>query len=198
MLAFSARANPRTLNASITACQTPGGSAPMPSLPPPELVLDVVLYAVLPALAASAAVFALILWLAPPREEVVILAGALALVAGFLAGNWFRDALPLVPGPSPWQRLAGVAVAALAVGCLVRLPKMPTWAGWVLRTLTALAAGWLLVPAEVRGEHPWLVAVFAAVLLLEWAWVEYAARQGPGPEVPFALALAHLGAATVL
>jgi hypothetical protein len=165
-------------------------------MPPPDLVLDALLYAVLPAALVAAVLTAAAAWLGGAKFAPA--GAALGLAGGVLLGGWLRDTLTLEAGTSAWNRLPWAALAALAVGLAARWPRLPRLAGWPLRALAAVAAAWWVVPPEVRSEVTWLPAALAAVMLAEWALLEPLAARPPGGSVPLALALTAFVAATVL
>jgi hypothetical protein len=123
---------------------------------------------------------------------------ALGLGGGFLLGNWLRGTLTLAPGASSWNRLPWIALAALAVGVAVRLPRTPLSVWLLLRASLAAAAAWWVVPAEVWLETPWLPATFGAVILAEWVLLEFLAAKPPGGSVPWMLAMTAFCAAAIL
>src|SRR5262249_32885835 len=107
-------------------------------MPPLELVVDVLLYAVLPAFLAAAALAAAVTWLG--GAKLAPAAAALGLAGGVALGSWLREALTLAPGASAWNHLPWAALAALAIGLVVRLPRLPALAGWFLRAAAAAAS----------------------------------------------------------
>src|SRR5215813_10765226 len=90
----------------------------LPTLPPPELIVDALVHAVLPALLTSAVVLAALLGMLGRRAA--FLGSALALVAGVLAGNFRRGALEFVFGSVGWRMLPWATALALVVGLLAR------------------------------------------------------------------------------
>jgi hypothetical protein len=160
------------------------------------MVVDMMLKAVLPAALVAAVLMAAVTFLA--GVKLAPLGAALGVAGGFFAGTWLRGALPLAPGDSAWNGLPWAALAALAGGLVVRLPRLPPPAGWLLRAATAAGAAWWSVPAELWKETPWLPAAFAVTILIEWVLLEFLATRPPGAEVPWALALTALVAAAVL
>jgi hypothetical protein len=167
-------------------------------MPPTDLIWDTFRTALLPPFVVAAAVFALIAWLGRGREAVVHAAAALALPAGFVAGNYFRAALPLIPGPAAWQWIVLVLVGVQVVGWVALRPRLPAWGAWLLRGLAAGAAGWLLTPADLRAEHAWVAAALAGLVLADWAVTDALARRPDGALATLGLALALFGAGGVL
>jgi hypothetical protein len=108
------------------------------------------------------------------------------------------QALVLSPGDPPWNHLRWAALAALLAGLLARLPWVPPAVGWTLRAAVVVTAGSWILPADVRAATWWLPPVFTAVVLAEWALLEYLASRPPDGDVPLALALSALAGATVL
>src|SRR5436853_7041095 len=119
-------------------------------MPPLHLILDLVLGAILPAFGVSVVVTAAVIGLLGTRHVPV--AAALGLSAGAALGLWLREALTLVPGDSPWNRLPWAALAALWVGRVARLPDLQPSAGWFLRAAAAVGIAWMVIPAETRQE----------------------------------------------
>ncbi|HEX6984178.1 MAG TPA: hypothetical protein VF170_02320 [Planctomycetaceae bacterium] len=171
-------------------------------MPPLSEVLDALTYAVLPAAAAAGVVFAAVAKLAPCRFAVA--AGALALAAGFLAGNHFRGAVEFrldperrltpaelgvalrdtfvppteedAPLPPPARYWLPWTAALALVGGLVARALRPA-AAWPVRVALAGLAAALAVSPDLRGTAPWLLPLLAAVILGEWAVLE---RVGQG------------------
>jgi hypothetical protein len=168
----------------------------MPPLPPPSLMMDVVLGAVLPPLAVAAVIMAALMLLCGLQRAP--LAAALGLGAAAVLGLWLRDALPLVPGDSSWNRLPWAALAALWVGRVARLPQLQPGAGSLLRAAAAILVALVVIPPTLRGNHDWLAPAFATVVFAEWTLLEYLAAESPGGSVPLCLAVVCLGAGGVL
>jgi hypothetical protein len=168
----------------------------MLTLPPTELVLPVLRNAVLPPLTIAAGVLAVVLGVGGRRFAAA--GAALALAAGVAAGNHFQEAMPLKPEKAAWHWLPWVALEALLIGLLTRRPEVPAVLGWLLRATTAAGAALLLMPEAFRAEAWWHLWAFAAVVLILWGLLEYAADHPPGGALPLGLALAFLGSATIL
>src|SRR5947209_7652657 len=101
-------------------------------------VIHVALYAVLPAFAVAAAVLALARAVGKGRAAPAADA-ALALAAGVAVGYLLNaDVAPLWPPKleeTGWEWLPAATFLALAVGLIVRLPKVPMGVTWLLRAL---------------------------------------------------------------
>ena len=167
-------------------------------MPPLANVWDEFLHSVLPAALVAVALMVPGALLAKRWPASAYLGSALAVAAGLAVGSWLRDqALPLtrLPGPAAWEWLALVTLAALAAGVIGRLLPGSGSAGWGLRGMVAAHAGWLLAPAELRGEHVWVPLVLGAVVLAEWAILE---ALDWGGLVALAAAAAALTASVVL
>jgi hypothetical protein len=190
------------------------------SLPPPDILRDVLLYAVLPALLASAAIMALVERFLGAKQAPA--GAAIGLAVGIVLGLWIRRAsfegwhvgpdetlasalanslrmaLTLFSGESAWNRLPWAALGLLCVGRVARLPDLQPIDGWLLRGAAALTATWLVIPAKSQEEVAWLMPAFAVVVLAEWAILEILAAQPPGGTVIFSAATAFFVASTVL
>jgi hypothetical protein len=165
-------------------------------MPPLSLIVEVLRYAVFPALAVAAVVMAAVVLLCGPKQAP--LGAALGLSAAVALGLWLREALTLVPGDSAWNRLPWAALAALWVGRVARLPDMQPAPGWLLRAGTAGLIALVVIPAGLRQEIDWLMPAFAAVVFAEWAILERLAAEPPDGCVPFCLAVVFLAAGTVV
>lgn len=178
-------------------------------MPPIQEVFDALRFAVLPASVAALAVYWLVARLAPKRGGPV--AGALAVVAGFAAGNHFRETLsyPLddlrqgfvgallhTEGANTvdgWDWLPWLALLALLVGLATRpLPRLVAWAVWLA---VAGVAARLLVPPDLSILVP---VAFAATVTLSWILLTHVARQHPAGWLPFALSVLCVLASLVL
>jgi hypothetical protein len=165
-------------------------------MPPTELVLDVLRYVIAPALLAAAFVFGAVLWCFGPRASGP--AAIAAYLAGYVAANYFRGAVPWLPERSGWHWLFWAATLAMLVEWAARQSDVSALAGELLRALTAGHAAWLLVPAGMREEMFWSVPAFAGAVFVEWVILRRVADQTPGGTLPLALAVPFLGAAAVL
>lgn len=165
-------------------------------MPPADLILDVLLYAVLPATVAAAVVLTGTLFVSGGRAAA---AGAvLAFVGGVAVGNVLRGVFPLRPGQASWEWLPCAALAALAVELLARLPGIPVAVGWLVRGSAAGLAAWLLVPADLAAGAWWALPAFAGTVLGEWWILDRLDRRAPTGWVPLLLVLALGAGATVL
>jgi hypothetical protein len=160
------------------------------------MIWDVLLHAVLPALAVAAIVFALANRLFAPKYAD--LAGALGLIAGVALGVWLRGVATLNSSDSPWNRLPLAALAALWIGRAARFSELHPIEGWLLRGATASGIAWWVVPDHACADISWLKPAFAIMILAEWAILECSAQEPPGGTIPFALALTFFIAGGVL
>jgi hypothetical protein len=190
------------------------------SLPPREMMVDALLYAVLPALLSAAAILAAIeRWLGAKQASA---AAAVGLVVGVVLGISIRrasfDGLHLGPeqslasalaislrraltlflGDSTWNRLPWAALGLMCVGRVARLPDLRPIDGWLLRGAATLTAAWLVIPVKTQDETAWLMPAFALVVLAEWAVLETLAAHPPGGAVIFSVATAFFVASMVL
>ena len=169
---------------------------PEPSFPPLELLPDVLLFAVLPALIVSAGVALAVAYFAGEKHGPF--GAALGLAAGAALGFWLRGGLTWMPGSSSWNLLPWAALAGLWLARSIRLADLPVIEGWLVRASLAAGGAWLIIPAATRSEFVWLMPVFALVVLAEWFVLEYLAAQPPGGAVPFALSLSFFAASVIL
>jgi hypothetical protein len=185
-------------------------------MPPLQMIVDVLLYAVLPA-ALTAAVVMAIVALAGGRK-LAPLGAALGLAGGVVVGRGVQDlerflanpqpeggepfhflhGLRLMPGDSPWNHLPWAALAALLVGLLARLPRLPAGVAWSLRWAAAVVLVSWVLPARLPAETWWVTPALTLVIVAQWALLEHLAATPPGGSVPLALALTAFGAGGVL
>jgi hypothetical protein len=196
-------------------------------LPPIEMVRDLSLYAVLPAMGLAALVTGTIAKVCAGGQKAdgakrAAGAAAVGFILGALLGvwlragfnqdwaalpepvtgsryeQWLREALTLTNGDSSWNRLLWAALGVLCVGRIARLPSMPAVDAWILRASAALAAAWWVIPEDTRTQMLWLPLAFAAVILAEWWLLEHLCAEPPGGTVPLTLSLAFFTASVVL
>jgi hypothetical protein len=152
-----------------------------------------------PALLAAVLVAlpALIAWRAPRRDVLTQVGAALGVAAGLALGLYLndRDLVTSMPEGEGWRWLPLTTLAALVVAAIAHLPWVGMGIGWGLRGAIAANAGWLLTPAELRGEHIWAPIALGGVILAEWAVLEALAGKG---RVPLLAALAAVAASVVL
>lgn len=190
------------------------------SLPPWEMLRDVLVYAVLPALLAAAAVMALVERASGAGQAPA--GAALGFIVGTVLGlsirrasfdGWtvgpeeslasalaiaLRSALTLFSGDSSWNRLPWAALGLLCVGRVARLPDLRPIDGWLLRAAATLTAACLVIPAKAQEDLSWLLPAFTLLVLAEWAILEPLAADPPGGTVLFCAAMAFLVASMVL
>jgi hypothetical protein len=169
-------------------------------LPPFEHLLDAFLRVILPpALLAAVLVAlpALFAWRYARRDVLTQLGAALGVAAGLALGlSWNDRALVTsMPEGEGWRWLPLTTVAALIVTAIAYLPWVGAGVGWGLRGAIAANAGWLLTPAELRGEYLWAPVALGGVILAEWAVLEALAGKG---RVALLGALAAVAASVVL
>jgi hypothetical protein len=185
-------------------------------MPPPELILEVLLYTVGPAALAGALVTASVCCCA--RVRFLALGTALACAVGVAAGLWTRtavdtvksddfslaqlgrslpEAVTLISGASAWNRLPYVALAALVLGIPLRWPLVPALAACLVRASAAGAIAWWVVPADYQTAVWWLAPGLAAAVFAEWTLLEPLAARAPG-SVLLAVAMSAFVAGGVL
>ncbi len=158
-------------------------------MPPIDMLRDAVLQSVLVPLVAAAIVYLLFLFV-PRGNYFTYFGAALAIVVGFLAGHFFRDAIELTEKPRAWLKWC-VLVACL-VGWIGRLPWMPRS---LLRFAVALAAGTLLSTGEASTN--WQMPIFVLLIATEWELLEAVGERSPGGMLPLAMAIVFAAAALV-
>lgn len=164
----------------------------MPTLPPLHLMVDVLVFAILPAALGTALVMAAVEYLG--GTKCMSLGAALGLAAGTGVGLWWRGALTLGPDTS-WNRLPWLALAALALGLATRPLK---WVHWIVLIVASAGAAWWVLPVASRSEAPWLVPALAALTAALWGLLEYLAARPAGAGIPLIVAMAFFTAAGVL
>ncbi|MCI0461784.1 MAG: hypothetical protein L0Z62_32945 [Gemmataceae bacterium] len=170
----------------------------MPDLPPLDHLWAVFLTAVLPAGAVAAALASLAVVERLGGPKLALLGATLGLAGGVAVGLLLGERLPLVGGASSWNRLPWAALAVLAVGLFARLPWLSPALAWLLRGVVVVDVAWWVLPSDLSAQLWWMPRAFAAVMLLEWALLEYLARRSPGGGVPLILALSAGAASVVL
>jgi hypothetical protein len=165
-------------------------------MPPPSVIFDTLLTAVLPALAFAAVIMAAVLLVRGSEQGP--LAAAVGLIAGAGLGFWLKDGLVLISSDSAWNRLPAAALAAVWLGRVARFPQLHPNAGWLLRAATAIGVAWLVIPTDARKDADWLTPVFAALVFANWVILERLAAEPPGGTVPFCLAVVFLAVAGVV
>lgn len=161
-----------------------------------------------------------------PRCGGPIAGGALAFVAAFLAGNFFRHAvefrfdadLPFALVEffrAAWRSLVAagdpetpllparywlpwVTLVGIVADLLVSHRRVPATAAWIVRALVIVAATRLLVPPSLREEIPWLWPALFAAILGNWLLLDYFSRTSRADWLPLGFAGLSLAAATVL
>jgi hypothetical protein len=117
---------------------------------------------------------------------------AVAVVAGFLVGNHFQQAVEYRiewERPHAWDWLPWAALLAAGVGPMARpLPVV----GRLVRALVAVLVAHLLVP-----DLPWLGAALAAAILAEWELLDRFGEEAGG-WLPLGLGVVFLAAGAVL
>ncbi len=108
------------------------------------------------------------------------------------------ERMPLVSGASSWNRLPWAALAVQVVGLIARLPWLSPALAWLLRGVVVVDVVWWVLPPELSSQVWWGPRALAAVVLAEWALLEYLARRSPGGGIPLTLALSAFAAGAVL
>ena len=119
-----------------------------------EFATSLLLNDVLPSFVLAGVVLAAIVFAFGNKQAA--LGSALALAIGVGVTLWWREFFTLIPGGDAWNRLPWLALAALWIGSMARLPEIASVAGWPVRAAVAIAAAWLLIPTHVRAEADWL------------------------------------------
>jgi hypothetical protein len=138
-----------------------------------------------------------------PAPAPRVRGGALAVGAGYLAGQVGVDARPPYPPREATDWLWYLTFAAVALGLLDAWKSCPSWLRWLLRSLLWLTAVWVLLPtasgpAAGRGERvAWLAGLGAAGLAC-WAALEAQARRLPGAALPLTWLVVAQGSGIVL
>lgn len=184
--------------------------------PPTDQLLESGRYALGPAFGAALAVFALGILTLGRRGALA--AGAVAILAGFVAANYFRSSMPWLPDRSDagtyvgWKWLPVLLLAASFDGLFARTPTVPVWGGWRLRLGVGLLAALLVVPHDLHKDWPlllddwpfpvrarvWPLVAFTLAVALGWAGSEAVARQTSRGTVGLGLSAALFGASMVV
>lgn len=168
----------------------------MPSPPPLADILEALQQMVIPAAVAAALVFALPGLLG---RRAAGLAAAVAIAAGFAAGNWTKTTIPwgAAEREAPWQQLPLVALALVVVAAVTqaavdsvdrpyRSAKQVLLANvvaWLVRLVAiAVLADWVL-PQRLDLERTPFTALFVAVTFLQWLTLDRIAAAGFSAEV---------------
>jgi hypothetical protein len=161
-----------------------------------------------------------------PRRGGQLAGGALAIIAAFLAGNYFRHAVEFrfdADRPfalleffrAAWRSLVAAGDPetpllparywlpwATLVGIVADLAvshrRVPAIAAWIVRALAIGVAARLLVPPSLREEMPWLWPGLFACILGNWSLIDYFSRTSRAGWLPVGFAGLSLAAATVL
>lgn len=180
----------------------------MPELPPLKMVVEVLLYAVLPALLSAAGVTLIV------RRWAGQTAAAWGLIVGVMVGRlvyisvpfpWgeqplgagfsacLLDVLTFQSGESSWNRLPAATLALLCVGGLAR----PRGDGWLVCAGACLFAAWAVVPNRFFDDAVWLVPALAFAMLAEWAVLDRALASPANALPVFAVSLTFFTASIV-
>jgi len=138
-------------------------------MPPADLLLELFLRLVLPAVVASGLIVGLALVFLPSRAWD--LAVGIGLAVALWAGNWMRGVFPVLPDDLGWRWLQLGASAALVYSALLMtfLPKQ-RYVRWLLYLLPTLGLVFRIVPVELRTPSwmaGWGVLVLANAIVLE-------------------------------
>ena len=165
-------------------------------MPPLSQVLDLLLHLVLPAVLASAGVLALLYFTI--GAHFARFAAPFAVAAGLTLGNWSRSLLAWQPQSFGYESLLGTAAVVL-FGCLAAeliRTRSATTAQFVIPTLIALVAAWIVLPTPIRTPL-WFLGTAALFLGNRLVIERRAADQKPPGTAPAFLAMA-LGGTTAL
>jgi hypothetical protein len=164
-------------------------------VPPIELIVDLLLHLVLPAIAGSAIAAWLTARLLPERWRHLGVAGALA--AGLLIGNWMRGSpLPLIPDGTGWPWLLPMALVLLFAAGTAQASLQNRKALPVVYAAMVMLAAFCLVPRD-QWSPAWLLG-FACLAFANTVLLDRHAQQKPHWLSPIAWAGVFLGAAAVL
>ncbi len=128
---------------------------------------------------------------------------ALALVAGFAAGQVGIEGWPPFPPREAADWLWNCTLAAVALSFLDAWRSCPFWLRWLVRAALWLAVVWFLLPPDIRKEASrgvllsWLVGLELAGLLY-WSLLALTARRLPGVMLPLILLIVSVGSVLVL
>jgi hypothetical protein len=161
-------------------------------LPPAKLVQEAALQAVLPPFVAAAAALGLIVLVFGRRAAVA--GSAVAVAAGWAAGNYFRGTVAWTPDErTAW--IPVVAVLAAAAGTVVR--RLPT-VGWALWAAVLAVGVVRLLPAAALKEPWWAVPAFVLLTAAVGAGLAHLSARDPGAGVPLLAAAALFTAGGVV
>jgi hypothetical protein len=144
-------------------------------MPPLDQIQSVLLNVMLPPAIVAAVLMACLGWFGRRSNTIAYLASATALAVAIGVGGWWSgNPLPLtqMPGTVSREWLPWATLAALVIGDIATLPKVPAGLGWSLRGLMSAHAGWLLTPGGLRSEYFWVPLVLGAVVFAVWAVLE--------------------------
>jgi len=162
-----------------------------------------------------------------PRYGGQVAGGALAIVAAFLAGNFFRHAIefrfdadrpfalaeffraawrsslvtagdPETPLVPARYWLPWATLVGIVADLAVSHQRVPATAAWIVRALAIGVAARLLVPPSLREEMPWLWPALFAAILGNWLLIDHFSRTSRAGWLPLGFAGLSLAAATVL
>ena len=129
--------------------------------------------------------------LAPGRQHgSVAIVGTLATAAAFVAGYWATTGWPTFPPAESQQRmLVYMLPAAVVVGLLVSVSKVPRLLPWILRIVVAMAAPPILLLSYIK--YTWSTSEAVARLTLiglltaaVWSALVMMSRKHAGSRVP--------------
>jgi hypothetical protein len=122
----------------------------------------------------------------------------LGCASGIVASPITHDRLPWVPVATGWNWLLWMALAAIAIDAVARLPRVPAAVGWALRGMLSAGAGWALTAAGLRDDRAWSPVVLGMVILAQWAVLEQVGRLDRRGLVPLLLVPPAMVAAMIL
>jgi hypothetical protein len=165
-------------------------------LPPAKLVQDALLETVLPPFAAAAVVLAVVVGALGRRAAAA--GAALAVVAGWAAGNYVRGVVPWQPDARRVEWLPWLAAAAAGAWLLTRVPRLRAGVGWAMWGAVVAVAVVKVLPAEYLKVPWWAVPAFVLATSAAGPGLAHLSRRDPGAGVPLLAALALFAAAAVL
>ncbi len=128
-------------------------------------------------------------------------ASALAISFGLIAGYYVLSLHLTWPPANGLDRfLTWILPAVVAIELVASIPRVPTWATWLLRYCLAALLPRVLLHGSVylsgsdygweRSQAFWVLAISSGLLLIVWGFLTQLSRRSPGVSVPISLCLA--------
>ena len=124
-------------------------------------------------------------------------AAALALAAGFAAGNYFRPVAPWLPGDKRIEWLIPAALAGTVAGLFARVPRLPAGVGWAAWAAVLALVAARVVPKDALTSPWWAVPAFVLLTTAVGFGLADLARRFPGAVAPACLGISLFAAGTV-